>query len=72
MCACNVEGGPTLFAFASAATEHLSLALLLVSTVTKAHSEVAAAAKQEERKHQSLDLITIIIRKYKLDAKMST
>lgn len=58
MCACDEEGGPTLLTFASAATEHLSLALLLVSTVTKAQSEVAAAAKQTERKHRSFFLWT--------------
>lgn len=44
-----LEGEPTLLAFTSTAIEHLCLALLLVATVTKAQSGVAAAAKQSAR-----------------------
>lgn len=42
----ELEGGPALLTFTSTAIKHLSLALLLVATVTKAQSGVAAAAKQ--------------------------
>lgn len=54
-CACMLtrmyvlEGEPALLAFTSTAIEHLCLALLLVATVTKAQSGVAAAAKQRAR-----------------------
>lgn len=44
-----LEGEPTLLPFTSTAIEHLCLALLLVATVTKAQSGVAAAAKQRAR-----------------------
>lgn len=47
-----LEGGPALLAFTSTATEHLCLALLLVATVTKAQSGVAAAAKQSEGRRE--------------------
>lgn len=44
-----LEGEPALLAFTSTAIEHLCLALLLVATVTKAKSGVAAAAKERGR-----------------------
>lgn len=42
---CVLEGKPALLAFTSTAIEHLCLALLLVATVTKAQTRVAAAAR---------------------------
>lgn len=50
VCMYVLEGEPALLAFTSTAIEHLCLALLLVATVTKAQSGVAAAAKEREGK----------------------
>lgn len=44
-----LEGKHALLAFISTAIEHLCLALLLVATVTKAKSGVAAAAKHRAK-----------------------
>lgn len=54
------KGGPTLLFFLSSPTaiKHLSLALLLVATVTKAQSGVAAAAEQKKKRFILVELIT--------------